>query len=353
MPKTKRKSWKKLQTEDRQRKVGRPVQNITEENVSPKPSSELKRNTSEKSSGKDHDKPTSELKSNTSQKGSVKDHDKPTSEQKSTKSQKSNRKDHDNPTSELKSNISEKSCEKDDDKPTLERTSNKSQQSSRKENYKTASEPTSNESLKSCRKDNDKPASELKSDKSQKRSARNNDKLTSEQKKQKNGVSGRPVQVTPKGSESPITCIKNTLIVDRSNKSPKSSGKHLPKPRKHISNVSASNSYIMQSAVSESKTLEEKCFIHAKCCPQRPQHYKHVSGTFHQGNNKYSAESRGNQCVCIDWNTLCFSISKSASTWQGNDIDSLLDAGDKMYRDLGLITYPYLEDLPKEVIFHD
>ena len=109
----------------------------------------------------------------------------------------------------------------------------------------------------------------------------------------------------------------------------------------------------MQSAVSESKTLQEKCFIHAKCCPQRPQHYKHVSGTFHQGNNKYSAESRGNQCVCIDWNTLCFSISKSASTWQGNDIDSLLDAGDKMYRDFGFIGYPYLEDLPKEVIFHN
>ena len=353
MPKTKKKSWKKLQAEDRQRKVGKPVQVITTENISPKPSSELKRNTSEKSSGKDHDKPTSEVKNNTSLKGSVKDHDRPTSEQKSTKSQKSNRKDHDKPSSELKNNTSEKSCEKDDDKPTSELKINKSQQSSRNENYKIASEPTSNESLKTCRKDNDKPASELKSDKSQKRSARDNDKLTSEQKKQKNDVSGRPVQVTPEGSESPITCIKNTLIVDRSNKSPKRSGKHMPKPRKRISNVSASNSYSMQSAVRESKILEEKCFIHAKCCPQRPQHYKHVLGTFHQGNNKYSAESRDNQCVCIDWNTLFYSTLKSASTWQGNDIDSLLDTGDKMYRDLGFIGYPYLEDLPKEVIFHD
>ena len=333
MPKTKRKSWKKLQAEDRQRKVERHVQVITTENISHKPSSELKRNTSEKSSGKDHDKPTSEVKNNTSQKGSVKDHDKPTSEQKSTKSQKSNRKDDDKPTSELKSN--------------------KSQQSSGKENDKTASEPTSNESVNSCRKDNDKPASEVESDKSQKRSARDNDKLTSEQKKQKNYVFGRPVQVTPERSENPKTRIKSTLIAERSNTSPKRSGKHMPKPRKHISNVSASNSYIMQSAVSESKTLEEKCFIHAKCCPERPQHYKHVSGTFHQGNNKYSAESRGNQCVCIDWNTLCFSTSKSASTWQVNDIDSLLDAGDKMYRDLGFIGYPYLEDLPKEVIFHN
>ena len=207
--------------------------------------------------------------------------------------------------------------------------------------------------MKSCRKDNDKPAPELKSDKSQKCSGRDNDKLTSEQKKQKNYVFGRHVQVTLEGSESPITRIKNTLIVDRSTKSPKRSGKHMPKPRKHISNVSAFNSYIMQSAVSESKTLEEKCFIHAKCCPQRPQHYKHVSSTFHQGNNKYSAESRGNQCVCIDWNALCFSTSKSASTWLGKYINSVLDAGDKMYRDLGFIGYPYLDDLPKEVIFHD
>ena len=288
MPKIKRKSWKKLQAEDRQRKLGKPVQVITSENISLKPSSELKRNASEKSNRKDHDKPTSELKSNishktsgtdsnTSQKSSGNDNDKATSvpksntsQQKSGKendmltseptsktSQKCNKKDHDKPTQELKSNTSQKSSGKDNDKPTLDVKSNESQKSSGKENYKTASEPTSNESLISCRKDNDKPASELKSNKSQKRSARDNDKLTSEQKKQKNDVSGRPVQVTPEGGESPITRIKNTPIVDRSNESPKRSGKHLPKLRKHISNVSASNSYIMQSAVSESKTLEE------------------------------------------------------------------------------------------------
>ena len=109
----------------------------------------------------------------------------------------------------------------------------------------------------------------------------------------------------------------------------------------------------MQSAANEFKGLEEKCFIHAKCCPQQLQHYKYVSGTFHQGDDKYSAESRGNQCACIGWNTLCFSTSKSASTWQRDDIDSLLNAGDKMYRDLGFIGYPYVEDLPKEVAFRD
>ena len=34
-------------------------------------------------------------------------------------------------------------------------------------------------------------------------------------------------------------------------------------------------------------------------------------------------------------------------------MDSLLNAGDKMYRDLGLIGYPYVEDLPKKVAFRD
>ena len=117
--------------------------------------------------------------------------------------------------------------------------------------------------------------------------------------------------------------------------------------------MSAYDPCIIQSAAVEYTALEEKCSIPTRCCPQRPQHYKHVSGTFHQGNNEYSAESRGNQCACIDWNSLCFSTSKSASTWQRDDIDSLLDAGDKMYRDLGFIIYPYIEDLPKEVIFRD
>ena len=234
--------------------------------------------------------------------------------------------------------------------------SNKSQQSRRKENDKVTSEPTSNESQKCSRKDNEKPTSEPISYKSQKCNGKDNDQVTSEQKKQKNCISGRPVQMTAEWGESHITRIKNTLMVNRSNESPKSSGKynskHMSKSRKQISNVSASNSCIMQSTVSESKTLEEKCFIHARCCPQRPQHYQHVSG-IHQGNDKYSAESRGNQRACIDWNILCFSTSKSASTWQGNDIDSLLDAGDTMYRDLGFIGYPYVEDLPKDVIFHD
>ena len=328
MPKTKKKSWKKIQAEDLQRKVGKSVQ-VTTGNESPitpvKNDSIINRsNKSQEISGKDNDKPTSGPKSCESQKNGGKDHEKPTSELNSNTSQKSSGKDKEKPTSEPKNNKSQKSSGKDKEKPTLEAKNNKSKKSSGKDNKKPTSEPKNSKLQKSIGKDKEKPALESKNNKLQKSNGKDWEKPTPE----------------PKG-----------------NQSQKSSGKDhercTSQLKKHISHVSASDPCIIQSAAVEYKALEEKCSIHIRCCPQRPQHYKHVSGTFHQGNDKYSAESRGNQCACIDWNSLCFSTSKSASTWQRDDIDSLLDAGDKMYRDLGFIGYPYIEDLPKEVIFRD
>ena len=281
-------------------------------------------NKSQEISGKDNDKPTSEPKSSNSQESSGKDHEKPTSELMSNTSHKSSGKDKEKPTSEPKNNKSQKSSGKDKEKPTLEPKNNKSKKSSGKDNEKPTSEPMNSKLKKSLGKNKEKPALEPKNNKSQKSNGKDREKSTLEPK---------------------------------SNQSQKSSGKDherwTSQLKKHISHVSASDPCIIQSAAVEYKALEEKCSIHTRCCPQRPQHYKHVSGTFHQGNDKYSAESRGNQCACIDWNSLCFSTSKSAPTWQRDDIDSLLDAGDKMYRDFGFIGYPYIEDLPKAVIFRD
>ena len=465
MPRTKKKSWKKLQAEDRQRKVGTSAQVATRGNESPttivnddpvikrsnssqkssgkeneKATSELKSSTSLKSSGKDNDKATSELKSNKSQKSSGKDNDKAAFELYNNTSQNIIGKDNDKPTSELESNVSQKSSGKDNDKaafklnnntsqnsigkdPAIKR-SNSSQNSSGKENEKPTPELKSSTPLKSSRKDNDKPASQLKSNTSPKSSGKDNDKSTSELKSYKSqkssGKDDKPASAlksntslksSGNNNEKPTSGLKHNIMQKlsgkdndkptsfllkssksqkssrkddnkftlgfknnesqkgsgkdnvkptsepKSNNSQKSSGKHDDKCTSdlinHISHVSALSSSIMQSAANEFKGLEEKCFIHTKCCPQQLQHYKHVSGTFHQGDDKYSAESRGNQCACIDWNTLCFSTSKSASTWQRDDIDSLLNAGDKMYRDLGFIGYPYVEDLPKEVAFRD
>ena len=302
------------------------------------------------------------MKSNTSPKSSGKDNDKSTSELKNYKSQKSSGKDNDKAAFELNNNTSQHIIGKDNDKPTLELESNTSQKSSGKDD-KPESELKSNTSLKSSGNDNEKPTSGLKHNIMQKLSGKDNDKHTSflpkSSKSQKSSRKddNKPTLGFNKSQKGSGKDNDKPTSETKGNHSQKSSGKHGDKCTSylinHISHVSALSSSIMQSAANEFKGLEEKCFIHAKCCPQQLQHYKHVSGTFHQGDDKYSAESRGNQCACIDWNTLCFSTSKSASTWQRDDTDSLLNAGDKMYRDLGFIGYPYVEDLPKEVAFRD
>lgn len=59
--------------------------------------------------------------------------------------------------------------------------------------------------------------------------------------------------------------------------------------------------------------------------------YRVLAGTFHQGDDRFSIESRGRQCTANACVALAYSIHKQSSEWRAYDVDKIISIGDKHY----------------------
>lgn len=84
---------------------------------------------------------------------------------------------------------------------------------------------------------------------------------------------------------------------------------------------------------------------------QNPGPYSFVSiirATFHQGNQKFGT-TRGTQCTCIALYGICFSVIKSIARWNENDLESVVEKGDLLYKKQPEGTFLSCADLPRLV----
>jgi|AJXC01.1.fsa_nt_gi hypothetical protein len=77
-----------------------------------------------------------------------------------------------------------------------------------------------------------------------------------------------------------------------------------------------------------------------------PQFTKIISGSFHQGDVEKFLESAGLQCAINCIISTCFSLVKKISVWNPNDLDYILETGDKYFKSHGYVQYLALDELP-------
>ena len=75
---------------------------------------------------------------------------------------------------------------------------------------------------------------------------------------------------------------------------------------------------------------------------------KCTQGTFNQGDPKFG-ETRGLQCTCIARYSICFSVFKKVSRWRKNDLDCVLEKGDRLYKVLNVAHYLSFPEVPTNV----
>ena len=62
---------------------------------------------------------------------------------------------------------------------------------------------------------------------------------------------------------------------------------------------------------------------------------KIVQVTCHQGDIRYGM-SRGIQCSCMSFISVCWTLFKSASIWDSFDLDCILQKGDLWFKSLNI-----------------
>jgi len=75
---------------------------------------------------------------------------------------------------------------------------------------------------------------------------------------------------------------------------------------------------------------------------------KCIKATFNQGNEKFS-HTRGRQCTCISLFSICFSFSKQTSFWNQNDLEYLIEQGDKLSKSQNTSLFLSCGELPRNV----
>ena len=75
---------------------------------------------------------------------------------------------------------------------------------------------------------------------------------------------------------------------------------------------------------------------------------KIVQGTHHQGDTHYGTTA-GIQCLCISSMAVCWSIIKSISRWDSNDLDQILRKGGELFKSLNKFKLLGVEDLPTKM----
>ena len=57
----------------------------------------------------------------------------------------------------------------------------------------------------------------------------------------------------------------------------------------------------------------------------------HIAGTFHQGNERFSVQSRGKQCAFMSLSAVLTAQNIPVIDWSKTTLDNVLLQGDKMY----------------------
>ena len=78
---------------------------------------------------------------------------------------------------------------------------------------------------------------------------------------------------------------------------------------------------------------------------------KIVQGTHHQGNICYGSTA-GIQCLCISLMVVYWSLIKSISRWDSNDLDQILRKDDELFKSLNKFKLLGVENLPTEIEIH-
>ena len=77
-----------------------------------------------------------------------------------------------------------------------------------------------------------------------------------------------------------------------------------------------------------------------------------VQAGFHQGHETFGA-TKGIQCSCISLFSVCFSVFKSVSAWNKNDLEYVLEKGDLVYKAQNSITFLSVPELPTTLVIED
>ena len=70
--------------------------------------------------------------------------------------------------------------------------------------------------------------------------------------------------------------------------------------------------------------------------------------THHQGDIRYGSTA-GIQCLCISLIAVCWSLIKSISRWDSNDLDRILRKGDELFKSLNKFKLLGVEELPTKI----
>ena len=79
---------------------------------------------------------------------------------------------------------------------------------------------------------------------------------------------------------------------------------------------------------------------------------KIVRASHHQGDTRYGI-TRGLQCLCIALMPICWTLFKRVILWDSFELDSILENGDQLFKDINLLRYLSVDDLPRHFILKD
>ena len=79
---------------------------------------------------------------------------------------------------------------------------------------------------------------------------------------------------------------------------------------------------------------------------------KVVQATHHQGDIKFGM-LKGIRCLCMSLMSVCWTLFKSASTWNSFDLDCILRKGDLLFKSLNNNRSLGMEHLPQELVIEN
>ena len=78
---------------------------------------------------------------------------------------------------------------------------------------------------------------------------------------------------------------------------------------------------------------------------------KRVRATHHQRDLRYGATASF-QCSCMSLMSVCWNIVISVTTWDGTDLDMILENGDQLFKSLNQYRLLGIDNLPRTVSIH-
>ena len=76
---------------------------------------------------------------------------------------------------------------------------------------------------------------------------------------------------------------------------------------------------------------------------------KSVTASYHQGDISMFGETAGRQCLCNSIYAIVWSMLKTIGTWNEQDLNHILNEGDKLYKAKNTCNFLSTDDLPKSI----